>query len=148
MQDVGLVSLGYEGRTADELIQTCLAQHVSVLVDVRLTPLSRKPGLSKTRLAERLADAGIRYVHLRALGNPKDNREAFRSGDVQGGRARFKALLQTATAQEALESLACLAAQHKVAVLCFERDAEQCHRHVVTSELRLGHGGEPALTYA
>lgn len=64
----GLVSIGYEGRTALELIATLSQLGVSVLVDVRLTPLSRKPGLSKTKLGLAAAEAGIRYVHLPALG--------------------------------------------------------------------------------
>src|SRR5437773_2633547 len=88
-----LVSLGYEGRTAEQLVSELQSESVTVLVDVRLTPLSRKPGLSKRRLAALLADAGIRYVHLGALGNPKDNREAFRTGD-RSSRSRFRDLLK------------------------------------------------------
>lgn len=55
-----VVSIGYEGKTVAQL----LAQDVKVLVDVRLTPLSRKPGLSKTKLAEALRAAGIDYLAL------------------------------------------------------------------------------------
>ncbi len=65
---------------------------VNVLVDVRLTPLSRKPGMSKRQLADALTAVGVEYLHLPALGNPRDNRDAFRQGDPRG-RARFRALL-------------------------------------------------------
>jgi hypothetical protein len=34
---------------------------------VRLTPVSRKPGLSKTKLSEALAAVDIGYVHHRAV---------------------------------------------------------------------------------
>lgn len=81
------MSLGYQGRDAAELIDQLLQADVSTLVDVRLTPLSRKPGLSKRRLAEALNAAGIQYAHLPHLGSPKDNRETFRGGDP-GSRAR------------------------------------------------------------
>ena len=54
-----LVSLGYEGRIVDELISAARRANVTVLVDVRQTPLSRKLGLSKRRLAAALEDAGI-----------------------------------------------------------------------------------------
>lgn len=47
-----LVSIGYEGRTVGDLVAQLLEQDVQVLVDVHLTPLSRKPGLSKAKLAE------------------------------------------------------------------------------------------------
>ena len=43
---------------------------VTRLVDVRLTPISRKPGLSKTALGRELAAVGMVYEHRRELGNP------------------------------------------------------------------------------
>ena len=55
-----LVSIGYEGKTVDDLVARLLEQDVQVLVDVRLTPLSRKPGLSKTKLSEALAAQGMK----------------------------------------------------------------------------------------
>ncbi|MBF6074268.1 DUF488 domain-containing protein [Nocardia beijingensis] len=95
-----LVSIGYEGKTVGDLVAQLVEQGVEVLVDVRLTPLSRKPGLSKTRLAESLAAVGIGYVHHRALGNPKSNREGFRAGEPES-RARYHDLLDSAAATDA-----------------------------------------------
>jgi len=125
-----LVSIGYEGRTVDELIIQLHEQGVRVLVDVRLTPLSRKPGLSKTRLAERLAAAGIKYVHHRALGNPKDNRVGFRAGHPES-LARYRSVLDTAAASHALAHVCELLDDGSVALLCFEHDHSECHRHIV-----------------
>jgi uncharacterized protein (DUF488 family) len=75
--------------TAEELIDELTELGVRVLVDVRLNPLSHKPGLSKRRLAEAVEAAGMSYLHLRELGNPKDNRDAFRAGDP-AARARLR----------------------------------------------------------
>ena len=130
-----LISLGYEGRTADELIVTLVRQNVSVLVDVRLTPLSRKPGLSKRRLADALQAADISYVHLPALGNPKANREPFRTGDPKSRRL-FRTLLSAQPATEALAHVAELLDDGAVAILCFERDHRCCHRHLVAEALQ------------
>ena len=88
------MSVGYEGRTVEDLVQRLLAENVQVLVDVRLTPLSRKPGLSKTRLARALKAVGISYVHHRALGNPKDNRAGFRACTMESV-ARYRAVLDS-----------------------------------------------------
>ena len=82
----GVATVGYERRTVDELITALTEAAVEVLVDVRLTPLSRKPGLSKKRLAVLLQAAGIDYLHLPHLGNPRDNRDAFRR--ARQGRRR------------------------------------------------------------
>ncbi len=133
-QCASLVSLGYEGRTADELINQMVDAGVSVLVDVRLTPLSRKPGLSKNRLRDALADHGIQYVHLPQLGNPKDNRESFRAGR-QSSRDRFRRILHTNDGREALAHVVELLDGEVVALLCFERDHTICHRDIVTEEL-------------
>ncbi len=46
-----VVSIGYEGRDVEELLTSLQRHRVGILVDVRLTPLSRKPGPSKKGLA-------------------------------------------------------------------------------------------------
>jgi uncharacterized protein (DUF488 family) len=130
-----LATVGYEGRTAEELVELLVVEGVEVLADVRLTPLSRKPGLSKRRLAESLAAAGVDYLHLSALGNPKDNREHFRTGDVGAGIERFRSVMAEPSGADALDRLGELARCRDVALLCFERDHARCHRQVVSDEL-------------
>lgn len=131
----GLVSVGYEGRTVEDLVEVMVKQRVQIVADVRLTPLSRKPGLSKTRLSAALEQAGIEYVHLRPLGNPRENRAPFWSGAVGTGVRRFQELMQEPTSAACLDDLAELARARRVAVLCFERDHDRCHRQVVTDEV-------------
>lgn len=129
-----LVSIGYEGKSADDLVARLLEQGVRVLVDVRLTPLSRKPGLSKMKLSEALAAVGIGYVHLRALGNPKDNRAGFRAGEPES-RARYRDVLDTAAASDALAHVCELLDGGVVALLCFEQNHSECHRDIVVRRL-------------
>jgi uncharacterized protein (DUF488 family) len=131
---VSITTIGYEGRTVDELIGDLADAHVKVLVDVRLTPLSRKPGLSKKGLAARLRDAGIDYVHLPDLGNPRDNRAGFRRGDATAV-ARYRAVIRTPEGQAALEQLIRLATHRRVALMCFEHDPAECHRSMVADAL-------------
>ncbi|MGX9789612.1 DUF488 domain-containing protein [Mycobacterium sp. MMS18-G62] len=128
------MTVGYQDRTVDQLIETLATASVKVLVDVRLTPLSRKPGLSKNGLATRLRDAGIEYLHLPQLGNPRDNRDAFRRGKADA-KQRYQAVLATPDARSALDELLWLARQQRVALMCFERDASQCHRAMVVDAL-------------
>lgn len=134
--DPGLWSAGYEGRDIESFVASLLSAQISTVADVRLTPISRKPGFSKTRLTHALNEAGIAYTHLRALGNPKDNRAPFWEGRISEGRARFRSLLRSDAAQADLDELAEHAAQERVAVLCFEKDQQRCHRHVVLETLR------------
>ncbi|WP_338677582.1 DUF488 family protein [Streptomyces sp. SCSIO 30461] len=132
----GLWSAGYEGRDIDSFVASLLDSRIDVVADVRLTPISRKKGFSKTRLGEALAEAGIEYTHLRGLGNPKDNRAPFWDGRLDVGRAKFRGVLRSEEAQTDLERLAEHARQSRVAVLCFEKDESRCHRQVVLDTVR------------
>ncbi|OXS34003.1 DUF488 family protein, N3 subclade [Streptomyces sp. XY006] len=132
----GLWSAGYEGRDIDSFVASLLDSRIDVVADVRLTPISRKKGFSKTRLGQALAEAGIVYTHLRGLGNPKDNRAPFWDGRLDVGRARFRGLLRSDEAQSDLDRLAEQARQSRVAVLCFEKDESRCHRQVVLETVR------------
>jgi uncharacterized protein (DUF488 family) len=134
----GIVGVGYEGRSLEELVEELVAAGVSRLVDVRLTPISRKRGLSKTALGAALAAAGIRYEHRRELGNPKSNRAGFGGSpqDRQVAQTIFAGLLQDADAAGALDALAEASRQERIAVLCFEADQRQCHRDVVLREVQ------------
>lgn len=145
-RSAGLVGVGYEGRTVEELIAQLHALEVSRLVDVRLTPLSRKPGLSKTALGLALGQAGIVYEHRRELGNPKVNRPGFAGAGAarDDARAFYSGRLRRPAADQALEAVTAAGRQERVAVLCFEADEARCHRQVVIQEVqrRLGLGTE------
>jgi uncharacterized protein (DUF488 family) len=131
----GVVGVGYEGRQVEPFVADLRSSGVDVVVDVRLTPVSRKRGFSRRSLAEHLESAGIRYEHLRALGNPKDNRAGFSGGadDVRAAMERYAARLSTQEASEALARITELATSERVAVLCFEASDHRCHRQVVLS---------------
>ena len=56
-----IFTVGYEKRSIDDLIWMLRAQGVERVVDVRLTPTSRRPDFSKKRLSSALEAAGIAY---------------------------------------------------------------------------------------
>ena len=129
-----LCTAGYEGRTADDLIALLIANDIRVVVDVRERPLSRKRGLSKGALSQRLADEGLEYVHVRALGNPKEYRDALKSGwDFDEFAAEFMRLL--AEQGDALADLANVVVSKRTCLLCFEANPAECHRSLVADAL-------------
>jgi hypothetical protein len=75
-------------------------------------------------------------VHHRALGNPKDNRAAFRAGEPES-RARYRGILETAAATDALAHVSELLEGGVVALLCFEGDHAECHRDIVVRQLMM-----------
>jgi uncharacterized protein (DUF488 family) len=130
-----LYSVGYEGMTLESLIERLTQNAVSCLIDVRLTPSSRRPGFSKRALASALAAVNIEYIHERELGNPPDNRDAFRSGTgLARGRHRMRSHLQNGAAA-ALDRVASRAQRARIALLCVEQEEPRCHRSVVIEEI-------------
>lgn len=126
-----IYSVGYEGLTLDGLVERLIGSRVEVVVDVRLNPISRKPGFSRRKLSEALGAAGIEYLHERDLGNPPDNRDSFRKGDGEAGRQRMRSILDNG-AGEALGRVVELASTQRIAVFCVEREPHRCHREVIT----------------
>ncbi|RFU39627.1 DUF488 domain-containing protein [Actinomadura logoneensis] len=134
----GVTGLGYQGHDLDSFLDRLATEGVGTVVDVRLTPISRKRGFSKRALAAALADAGIDYLHMRELGNPKDNRPGFAAGptELDEAKARYASHIDTAPARQQLAAIAALAKERRVALLCFEADQRHCHRDVVQTVLQ------------
>lgn len=130
-----LSTVGYEGLDIETFLDRLVGLRVEVVADVRLNPISRKPGFSKTRLGEALRSRGMEYLHYRALGNPKDNRAAFAGKELDQGRRRYHSLLGAEPARAALRDIQSRAARQHVALLCFEHDEEHCHRYVVRQHI-------------
>jgi uncharacterized protein (DUF488 family) len=125
---VTIYTIGYEGATVAEVIAALERAGVERLIDVRQLPLSRRPGFSKSGLAAALAEHGIDYVHLKALGTPKPGRDAAKKGDRATLEAVYAGQLELPEAQAQAAQMRALAAEKVSALLCFERDPHVCHR--------------------
>jgi uncharacterized protein (DUF488 family) len=129
-----LFTIGYEGAQLADFIRSLISNGVDTLVDVRELPLSRRKGFSKTSLATALNKHGICYVHNRRLGAPKPIRNRLReTRDYVTYFRQFNAYLETQSA--VLEKLAKDYAQSAVVLMCFEKEAAECHRSAVAREL-------------
>ena len=129
-----IYTIGYEGTTMDAFLAALKWAGVEQVIDVRALPLSRRPGFSKNSLAATLRDAGIGYVHLKALGTPKPGRDAAKKGDWRTMESVYAGQLQLPEAQAEAAKMRALAAEKKSALLCFERDPHHCHRTMLLRE--------------
>ncbi|MDF5759021.1 DUF488 domain-containing protein [Spongiactinospora sp. TRM90649] len=143
MKPHSLIGMGYEGvGDIASFLRRVQAHDVSTIVDVRLNPISRKRGFSKTALSNALADVGVAYVHARELGNPKWNRPGFAGphDELMAARAIYAKIIDSADADARLDEIAAAANDSIVALLCFETDEFRCHRHVLLDRLTSGRG--------
>lgn len=128
-----IFTIGYEASTMTEFLCVLTSAGVKRVIDVRALPLSRRPGFSKTPLKNALAEAGIDYVHLKALGTPPEGREAARTGQHDELERIYAGQLDLPEAIVAGQQMLELAAQKPSALLCFERDPAGCHRSLLLS---------------
>ena len=123
-----IFTIGYEGATVAEFLAALQKAGVERVIDIRAVPNSRRPGFSKTPLRNALAEAGIDYVHLRALGTPADGRAAARAGRKDELKRIYAGQLELPEAIAETGKMLDLSREKPSALLCYERDPAACHR--------------------
>ena len=135
-----LYTIGYEKALLKDVVSTLAAARVATLIDVRDRPISRRPGFSKRQLAAAVEDAGMRYLHLRALGTPPEGRLANRRREWDQFWAIVEERLASAEAELALQEAGEIAKAAPSCLLCYEADWQICHRRRIAEILAQRHG--------
>lgn len=124
-----LYTIGYEGRSLEAYLNALLAAKVTTLCDVRKNALSRKFGFSKRTLQRACADVGLGYRHLPELGIDSELRRSLvTQADYDALFERYARTTLAAQAEAVKELGSSLAAGEAIALTCYERLPEQCHR--------------------
>jgi uncharacterized protein (DUF488 family) len=127
-----IFTVGYQGRSPEDLTRALLDHGIELVVDVRLRPMSRRRGFGRTALAISCESSGIHYEHDRALGTPADILDTFR----RTGDYNWDAYVEHLDSQpELLDRAILLAASQRTCLLCFEADPLECHRRFVAERL-------------
>lgn len=147
-----IYTIGYEQTALADFLGTLQAAGVTMLIDIRELPLSRRAGFSKRQLAAEVEAVGIGYRHFQSLGTPKQGRVAHRMGDRDKFWRIVDGQLDRPEADLALEEVAALAQAQPSCLVCYEGDWRACHRARIVDKLAARHGftahhlrAEPAL---
>ena len=129
IESADFYTIGYEGRTTDDLVSALLKAEVRTLVDIRFTPLSMyRPDLSKSNFQRRIESAGMSYLHSPECGVPKDIRaKAIATGTRETIWAWYDSTVVSRLFDFNLHWF--LNLEHPIAMMCVEHDPEECHRH-------------------
>lgn len=133
-------TIGHSTRPVGELIALLRESGVDLVVDVRSIPRSRtNPQFNTEALPAPLAEAGIAYRHLAALGGRRHHRKgdppspntfwqnaAFRNYADYAASAEFRA---------GLDELEALRTRHRCAIMCSEAVWWRCHRRIIADYL-------------
>jgi uncharacterized protein (DUF488 family) len=132
-----ILTIGHSNRTLDELLHLVVAHGVTLLVDVRTLPGSRKnPQFNQETLPAALAESGIGYMHLPGLGGlrrrqPDSPNGGWRNASFQG----YADYMQTREFEAALVELLALARRERTALMCAEALPWKCHRSLIADAL-------------
>ena len=125
-----LFTIGHSAHALGVFLELLRQHGISAVADVRSAPYSRyRPHFSKDAFARSLGDAGIEYVFLgRELGGRSDDPSCY-----ENGRIRYSRLAGRPEFREGIDRLKKGAADHRIAVMCAEREPLECHRTILVS---------------
>ena len=130
-------TIGHSTRPIDEFMGLLQTHGIHLLTDVRITPYSRRnPQFHSDALAKSLADAGIQYRHMPALGGRRKRRpDSMNVGWRNEGFRGYADYMQTRAFWDALEKLIASGRQLPVAIMCAEAVPWRCHRTLIADAL-------------
>lgn len=136
-------TVGHSTRSADALAALLGEHGIEAVVDVRSVPRSRaNPQFNADAFPAVLADAGIGYRHLKALGGLRGRQDLGRPSPnglwrVDGFR-NYADYALTRAFGEALADLRAGARLERSAIMCAEAVWWRCHRRIIADYLLAG----------
>jgi uncharacterized protein (DUF488 family) len=130
-------TVGHSTLSWDAFLGLLRAHAIDAVADVRRFPASRRhPHFARPALEAALAEAGVAYAWLPALGGrraarPDSPHVAWRNAAFRG----YADHMEGAEFREGLAALLRFAAGRRAAVLCAEAVPWRCHRQLVADAL-------------
>lgn len=126
-----IYTIGHSNHPIERFIALLQPHGIDALADVRSTPYSRfNPQFNREKLQTSLATAGIRYVFL---GEELGARTKDPSCYDDTGRVSYARLAQSEPFRRGLERLLTGMRDHRIAIMCAEREPLECHRTILVS---------------
>jgi len=134
-----LYTIGYEGKSLEEYLNILIRQDIQVLCDVRKNAYSMKYGFSKKTLKNSTETVGIQYLHFPDLGIVSDDRKNLTCQNDYDTLFETYEHTVLKNANLAIPQLHSHLKNHKrIALTCFEKSPQMCHRtRVAQAILRL-----------
>lgn len=134
MQNKIIWTIGHSSRSWQDFISLLQSFQISVLVDIRNFPGSRRyPHFNKEFMEASLPASDIRYIHLKDLGGRRKPIEgsintAWRNAAFRG----YADYIQTDDFNKAVSVLESIAMQNRTIYMCSEAVWWSCHRALVS----------------
>ncbi|MDE0717420.1 MAG: DUF488 domain-containing protein [Rhodospirillaceae bacterium] len=125
-----VLTVGHSNHSLETFLSLLAGHAVTALADVRSAPWSRfNPQFNRKALSASLSTAGIAYVWLgRELGGRPDDPACYVDGEL-----RYDRLAGTLLYREGIERVLRGVREHRLALMCAEKDPLHCHRALLVS---------------
>jgi uncharacterized protein (DUF488 family) len=131
----GVYTIGYEGISVDTFLNRLIQNSIDLVADVRAVPLSRKYGFSGRQLENILSKINIKYSSVKDLGVADGIRK--RMGEISREEYLYLYEVSLKNKTKQLEEISqTVNSSGNVAILCFEKNHEECHRSVVSKHIQ------------
>ena len=126
-----IYTIGHSKHPSGHFVALLRQHAIGVVADVRSTPYSRfNPQFNREKLQASLAAAGIRYVFL---GEELGARSKDPGCYDETGRVSYAKLAATASFRHGLDRLMTGMRDHRIAIMCAEREPLDCHRTILVA---------------
>ena len=124
-------TIGHSNHALADFLKLLHQHGVTVVADVRSAPYSRfNPHFNREALRDELKNGGIGYVYLGGeLGGRSDDPACYRNG-----RICYERVARTPRFQDGLRRLAKGMAEHRIALMCSEKEPLHCHRTLLVGQ--------------
>ncbi len=128
-----MFTIGYEGKTIDKYLQILIQNRINTIIDVRKNPYSMKFNFAKKKFSEHLKRVDVDYIHIPELGIESNRRAKLETEED------YKNLFDHYQKNNFLNHVNILKNlydilnnKERIALTCFERDFNYCHRHIIS----------------
>lgn len=140
-----ILTIGHSTHPIERFMALLREHGVTALADVRSAPFSRfNPQFNKDALQKSLKEAGIAYIFLgKELGARSSDRSLYEKGRVQYDRLARTELFRSGIARVRKGAL-----EHRVALMCAEKEPLECHRTLLVAKALVREGEAVAHIHA
>lgn len=127
----GIYSIGHSTQTIERFIGLLKKHEIEIVADVRSSPFSRfNPQFNKESIALALRKHAIKYAFFgKELGARAEDPSCYINGRVQYSR-----LAERSDFKQAINRLLNGSKDHKIALMCAEKEPLECHRAILVAE--------------
>ena len=125
-------TIGHSTQSFGSFLGLLKRHDITAITDVRSVPYSRHaPHFCIHDLKDSLRNAGVFYVFLgKELGARSDDNSCYIENVVS-----YERLAQAAGFQHGIQRVIDGSWQHRIALMCSERDPTECHRTILVSKI-------------